>query len=463
MPYTRRKFLQTSALSTAAMALPNIGYSQSQEKLPNIVIVFLDDSGWSDFEPFGDPEYITPNVRQLAREGCQFTQFYVPQAICSASRASLLTGCNPGRTRVFGAHGPKARGLDPKYATLGEVLKKRGYTTACFGKWHVGDQPDTRPPERGFDESCGLMYSNDMWKHHPGNPEYWGKHPLQYWENGKVVIDDVSKADQTKLTTWFTEHAVDFIGRNKDNPFLLYVPHPMPHVPIFCSKKFEGKSGTGLYGDVMMEIDWSVGQIMKALKSNGVDDNTIVMFTSDNGPWVSYGNHAGSTPFREAKGTTFDGGTRRSLIVKYPGHIEAGSTSEQAFCSIDILPTIAHITGANMPSNPVDGKNVLDILTNQPNAKNPHDYYPFSNGSEFQALITGDGRWKLHIPHSYRHLKKAGKDGQPGQYEQRKISYALFDMKNDPYETTNVIEQHPKITSRLKEYAEKHKNMFYSK
>lgn len=241
---------------------------------PNFVIIFLDDSGWGDFKPFGKPAYETPNVERLAKEGCRYDRFYVPQAICSASRAALMTGCYPGRTKVFNAHPPRAKGLDPKFPILSEVLKKKGYRTGCFGKWHLGDQPHTRPHARGFDESCGLMYSNDMWKHHPGT-RHFDKWPLQYWSNGKVTIDDVSPEDQKSLTKWSTERATDFITCHKDKPFLLYVPHSMPHVPLYCSDEFKGKSGAGLYGDVMMELDWSVGQILDSLKKNGVEKKYV--------------------------------------------------------------------------------------------------------------------------------------------------------------------------------------------
>jgi len=351
--------------------------------------------------------------------------------------------------------------LDPKYATTGEVLKAAGYTTAVFGKWHIGDQPDTRPWSRGFDESCGLMYSNDMWEFHPENPKYWGRYPLKFWENGKVTIDRVTKEHQPMLTTWYTEHAVDFINRNKDGPFFLYVPHAMPHVPIFCSEKFKGKSGVGLYGDVMMELDWSVGQINEALKRNGLEDNTLVIFTSDNGPWISYGNHAGKTPFREAKGTGFDGGTRSACIMKFPGKIKAGTVSTKMLCTIDILPTLAHLAGAKMPDNPVDGENVWDLITDKPGAKNPHEYYSFCTGKVFEGVISGDGRWKLHIPHNYRTLVEAGKDGMAGKYRQEKIQLSLFDMENDPYETTNVLDKYPKVAERMKGYADRHKQKFY--
>ena len=432
-----------------------------QPSKPNFVIIFLDDSGWADFRPFDEPAYATPNVAQLAAEGCAFHNFYVPQAVCSASRAALMTGCYPGRTKVFGAHPPKAKGLDPKFATLGEVLQKAGYKTAVFGKWHLGDQPETRPPARGFDESCGLMYSNDMWEFHPENPEYWGQWPLWYWENDSVAIERVTDKEQAQLTTWYTEHAVDFINRHKNEQFFLYVPHSMPHVPLFVSDKFKDKSGAGLYGDVMMEIDWSVGQIMQALKDNGLEENTMVMFTSDNGPWISYGNHAGATPFREAKGTTFDGGTRSACIIKYPTKIAANTTSETAFCTIDMLPTICSLAGAELPENEIDGTNVWNLITGEPDAANPHEYYAFSNGSDFQAVISGDGRWKLHLPHNYRTLAWPGMDGEAGKYEQKQIDLSLFDMQNDPYEQNNVIDEYPEIAAKLQELAAAHQVKFY--
>lgn len=458
---SRRDFLKTSTLSlaTAGLACQNLIPKKNR---PNFVIIFLDDSGWADFKPFGSPEYPTPNVRQLAQEGCRFTQFYVPQAVCSASRASLLSGCFPGRTKVFGAHGPNAKGLDPKFNTLGEILKTAGYKTGVFGKWHIGDLPETRPPARGFDESCGLMYSNDMWEFHPENPEYWGRFPLQYWENGQVTIERVTQKEQARLTTWYTEKAVDFIQRHREDPFFLYVPHSMPHVPLFVSDKFEGKSGSGLYGDVMMEIDWSVGQIQMALKDNGLDKNTVILFTSDNGPWVSYGNHAGKTPYREAKGTGFDGGTRSACIVKYPRQIKSGTVSDSAFCSIDILPTVAGLAGARLPAYEIDGKDQWDLIRKKPGAKNEQDYYAFSTGSRFEAVISGDGRWKLHLPHPYRSLKFPGQDGSAGKYETREIGLSLFDMKNDPFEKENVIAKYPVVADRLQKLAEAHRQRFYS-
>ena len=436
---------------------------EKPQQKPNIVIVFLDDSGYSDFSPFGQEKIETPNVSTLADEGIMFRNFYVPQAVCSASRAALMSGCYPGRTKVFGAHGPNGHGLDPSFPTMGEVFQKAGYKTAIFGKWHIGDQPETRPQNRGFDESCGLMYSNDMWKYHPESPEYWGKFPLQFWENGKVTIEEVDSADQKMLTRWYTEHAVDFINRHKDEPFLLYVPHNMLHVPLFVSPEFEGKSGKGLYADVTLEIDWSIGEINQALKDNNIDQNTIFIFSSDNGPWISYGNHAGTTPFREAKGTTFDGGTRSATIIKYPAKLEGGKQSERALMTIDLLPTLCDLTGVALPETEIDGEDVWDIISGKKDAQNPHEYYAFTNNNNFEAVMSGDGKWKLHLPHNYRTMTDIkGKDGIPGKYKQAHIDLSLFDMENDPYETTNVIEQYPEVAEKLLALAGQHKKKFFS-
>lgn len=445
-----------------AVVACNRSSTQPSQTQPNIVIIFLDDSGYSDFSPFGQQKIKTPNVAKLAEEGVMFRNFYVPQAVCSASRAALLTGCYPDRTHVFGAHAPKARGLETNFATLGEVFKAAGYKTAIFGKWHCGDQPETQPQNRGFEESCGLMYSNDMWKHHPENPDYWGRYPLQFWENGKVIIQDMDSADQRMLTKSYTEHAVDFITRHKNEPFLLYVPHNMPHVPLFVSPGFEGKSGEGLYADVLLEIDWSVGQINQALKDNGIDENTIVILTSDNGPWISYGNHAGNTPFREAKGTTFDGGTRSAAIVKYPQMLKGNRESQKAWMTIDLLPTLCRLSGVPLPENTIDGLDVWNLISDVEGAQNPHEYYAFTNNQDFEALMSGDGKWKLHLPHSYRTMSEIkGINGIPGKYRQQEIELSLFDMQNDPYETTNVINQNPEIAEKLLEFAKRHREQFF--
>ena len=461
---SRREFMRLAGLGLASASsglTASCASLRGRNRPPNVVVLFLDDSGFADFRPFGAPAYDTPNARRLAEGGCRFTNFHVPQAICSASRGALLTGCYPERTGLVGAHGPRARGMDPKWPTLAQVLKARGYATAVFGKWHIGDQPETRPPARGFDESCGLMYSNDMWRNHPESRAF-DAYPLQFWENGQVAIEDVSAEDQTHLTQWYTEHAVDFIRRKKDEPFFLYVPHNMPHVPLAVSPRFRGKSGAGLYGDVMLEVDWSVGEILQALRETGVEDNTLVVFTSDNGPWTSYGNHAGQTPYREAKGTGFDGGTRSACTMRLPGRIPAGAVSDAMIGSIDLLPTVARLAGAPLPHTPVDGCDVWDLIVGKAGAQNPHAYYAFTTGNTFEGLFSGDGRWKLHLPHTYRTVAEAGRDGQPGRYRQASIGLSLFDMAVDPNETTNVIGAHPDVAARLTALAEDHRRRFFA-
>ncbi|MBF0196904.1 MAG: sulfatase [Planctomycetes bacterium] len=456
MKVTLQTILFSVLFSLCLIAAP------AKKQPPNIIVIFLDDSAFNDFQPFANPPYSTPNVAKLASEGLRFNQFYVPQAICSASRSALLSGCYPGRTKVFGAHGPKGKGLSPKFATMAEVFKKKNYATAHFGKWHCGDTPETRPLARGFDEHAGLMYSNDMWRHHPVSPKFWGKHPLQYWVNGKVTIEDVDHEHQRQLTTWSTEYAVDFIERHNQSPFFLYLAHSMPHVPLYVSDKFKGKSGAGLLGDVIMELDWSVGQIMKAVEVNKCAENTIIVFSSDNGPWSEYGDHAGTTPFREHKATSFDGGIRSATIIKYPKVFPSGKAFNKPVCSIDLLPTLAHLTGAPLPGNDIDGKNLFPIISGQ-SEDHPHDYYAFSNGKNFEGVISSDGKWKLHLPHGYRHVLKTGKDGKPGKTTSRKLELSLFNLEIDPGESQNMIEKYPEVAERLQGYAASHRKRYYAK
>lgn len=243
---------------------------------------------------------------------------------------------------------------------------------------------------------------------------------------------------------------------------MLYVPHSMPHVPIYCSKDFEGKSGMGLYGDVLLELDWSVGEITKALKKNGLEDNTIVIFSSDNGPWIAYGNHAGKTPFREAKATSFDGGTRSACIIKYPNYLKANYSSNKTFLSIDLLPTLCYLTGVPLPNTEIDGKNVWDLISGKSGAINPQGYYAFSTDNNFESIMSADGKWKLHLPHSYSTLKTQGNDGSAGKYNTIDIELSLFDMVNDPYETVNVKEKYPDTARKLMDYANFHKQYFYN-
>lgn len=333
------------------------------ERLPNIVIVFTDDQGYGDAGCFGGKGFTTPNLDQLAREGSRFTNFHVAQAVCSASRAGLLTGCYPNRIGIHGALGPSARhGIHDDETTIAEVLKQKGYATGMAGKWHLGHHPQFLPVRHGFDEYFGLPYSNDMWPYHP-EAKAGTYPPLPMIEGDKVVDSEITPDEQRQLTTWYTERAVKFIERNKERPFFFYLAHSMPHVPLFVSEKFQGKSQSGLHGDVMMEIDWSVGEVMKTLDKHGLTDNTLVVFTCDNGPWLSYGNHAGSAgPLREGKGTAWEGGTRVPCIMRLPGKVPAGTTNNAMLMTIDLLPTIAHLVGADLPPREIDGRNVWPLL-----------------------------------------------------------------------------------------------------
>jgi len=416
---------------------------------PNIVIIFTDDQGYQDVGSYGSPDILTPNLDRMAREGTRFTNFYVAQPVCSASRAALMTGCYPSRVGIMGALGPNSqRGLAPAEMTIAELLKQKNYATAIYGKWHLGDLPPHLPTQQGFDDYYGIPYSNDMWPYHPERPD--GYPPLKLMEDDKV-IDTLE--DQSLITTEYTERAVSFIEENKDQPFFLYLAHSMPHVPLFVSEKYKGKSERGLYGDVIMEIDWSVGQVLEALERNGIDDNTWVIFTSDNGPWLSYGDHAGSAlPLREGKGTSLEGGVRVPGIMRWPGKIPADQIVEQPVMTIDLFPTIAEVTGTSLPKQKIDGKNVWPLITQEDNAKNPHEaYFFYYRQNELQAVLSGDGRWKLYLPHTYRTLngRDGGTGGMPVKYEYNDMGMELYDLRHDISETTDVSGQHPEVVERL--------------
>ena len=418
---------------------------------PNFVVILTDDQGYQDVGCFGSPDIKTPHLDRMAREGMRFTDFYVGQPVCTASRAALLTGCYPNRVGLLGALGPHSKvGINDQESTIAQVLKTRGYATAIFGKWHLGDSPQFLPTRHGFDEYFGLPYSNDMW---PGHPTAGRNYPPLPLFSGEQIIGLMP--DQTQLTTWYTTHAVDFIERNKNHPFFLYVAHNLPHVPLHVSDKFKGKSKRGLYGDVIMEIDWSVGQILEALKRNGLDEKTVVIFTSDNGPWLLYGNHAGSAlPLREGKTTTFDGGLREPCIMRWPGIIPAGTVCHELAATMDLLPTFAKLAGAETARDRIiDGKDLWPLMSGQPGAKSPHEAYFYYWGRRLEAVRSG--KWKLHLGHDYDHPEPAGRDGKPGAYVKREISLALFDLEADIGETRDLTREHPDVVARLQALAEK--------
>ncbi len=420
------------------------------DRPPNVVLVFADDLGYADVGVFGARGFRTPHIDRLADEGVRFTDFYVAQAVCTASRAALLTGSYPQRVGLTGAIGPRARhGISADETTLAEVLKGRGYATAIYGKWHLGHHPPFLPTRHGFDDYYGLPYSNDMWPFHPERPEDYPPLPLI---EGEETIE--TNPDQSKLTGEYGRRAVAFIEAHRDEPFFLYLAHSMPHVPLFASEDFRGRTEQGLYGDVVEEIDDTVGRVLVTLERLELDENTLVIFTSDNGPWLSYGNHAGSTgPLREGKGTSFDGGVRVPFVARWPGRIPEGAIVREPAMTIDLLPTIARLVGAPLPEQLIDGKDIRPLLLAEPGATSPHEALFFWWGRHLQAVRSG--RWKLHFPHDYRSLDgPAGSDGMPSLYIQRSIGLSLFDLDADQSEMTDVAAEHSDVVGRLEALAD---------
>lgn len=453
----RREFIRAVSFGAGWLALGgcngNVALRVGQGILerPNFVIIFCDDLGYADVGCYGAKGFETPNLDRMAAEGMRFTDFYVAAPSCTPSRAALLTGCYPQRIGLPGVLNPKDKiGINSREQTLAELLKPLGYATACYGKWHLGHHRQFLPLHHGFDEYFGLPYSNDMWPYHPERPEGYPDLPLI---EGEEIIE--YNPDQTKLTTSYTERAVNFIEKNRDRPFFLYVPHSMPHVPLYVSDKFKGKSGQGIYGDVVMELDWSVGRILSALKRLGLDEKTLVLFTSDNGPWLSYGDNAGSAlPLREGKGTTWEGGMREPCIMRWPGRIPAGAVCDELCTTMDVLPTFARLAGASLPKKRIDGKDIRPLMSGSPGARSPYEVFYFYENDELQAIRSG--KWKLHFPHSYRTLAggPGGRDGKPVKYRQMRVGLQLYDLQNDIGETTNVADKYPEVVKRSTKLAE---------
>ena len=437
---------------------------------PNIVLIFTDDQGYGDVGCYGAKGFATPHLDRLAREGTRFTNFLVAQPVCTASRAALLTGCYANRVGMAGALNHTSRtGLNPDEIILPELCKTQGYATACFGKWHVGHQPPFLPTRNGFDEFLGLPYSND---NGPLHPTIRGIPSLPLYDGETIVERD---PDQSQFTRRFTERALHFIEMNKERPFFLYLPHVMPHVPIFASEKFRGASDHGLYGDVIQEIDWSVGEILAALEKHHLAERTLVIFASDNGPFLSYGEHAGSAgPLRGGKLTCFEGGVRVPCMMRWPGHIPAGRVCDELVTSLDLYPTLAHLIGAPLPARKLDGMDVWSLVSGATN-RSPRDNFLYYNGDELHAVREGD--WKLHFPHDY--LVVAGEPGRGGKpsnwglmqpraieesgirgiasrhgYRVERLALSLYNLKDDVSETRNVAAKYPEIVTRLTRLAE---------
>lgn len=467
---TRRGFLRAAAGAGLAMGLGGCleGAERTAKKdYTNFVIIFTDDQGYADLGCFGAQGFSTPNIDRLAREGMRFTDFHVAQAVCSASRAALLTGCYSNRVGVHEALMPySTTGLNPQEETLAELLRGRGYTTCAIGKWHLGYQREFLPLQHGFDEFFGLPYSNDMWPMtydckprevtQPDDEKDPANFPPLGLIDGNETVDTVRTcADQDRLTTRYTQRAVEFIERNRERPFLLYLAHSMPHVPLGVSGKFAGSSAQGKYGDVIQEIDWSTGEVTAALRRCGLEENTLVIYTSDNGPWLNFGNHAGSAyPLREGKGNMWEGGARVPCVMRWPGRIGADRVCDELTATIDILPTLAEIAGAELPARRIDGVSLLGLLRGEKGAKPRREYY-YYYGEALCAVRRG--KWKLFFPHDYRSYEGVapGRDGLPSPYAPGRTELALYDLKADIGERENVADRYPEVVRELEALGER--------
>lgn len=429
------------ALSLLGLVLP---YNASHgNELPNFIIIMADDQGYQDIGCYGSPLIKTPYLDQMAKEGVRFTSFYSANSVCSPSRAALLTGCYPTRVSIPAVLFPRDRiGLNPDETTIADLLKKQGYATACIGKWHLGHHPEFLPTRHGFDEYYGIPYSNDMRIDKSSKladdvvlREGYTLERIQK-EDPKANFVPLMRneeiieypADQTTLTKRYTEESIRFITENKDKPFFLYLPHTMPHIPLFASDEFRDKSERGRYGDTIEELDHSTGMIIEKLKELGIDDKTLVVYTSDNGPWkLKEGKGGHADPLRGFKFSTYEGGMRVPCIMRWPNKIPAGTTCTQIAASIDLLPTLAGLAGAKLPDETIDGVDITKLLESPEENESPRDTYFFYKGNNLQAVRKG--HWKLR---------------------RTKEQVELFDLNADLSETTNLVEENTSKVSELK-------------
>ena len=419
---------------------------------PNIIFILADDLGYGDLSSYGSKTIETINIDKLADDGVKLTSYYAAQPVCSASRAAILTGAYPNRIGIYNAFGPTSdSGISHDEYTLAEMLKDNGYKTGIFGKWHLGSKKEFFPTNHGFDEFYGILYSNDMWRWHPEYPEGYPQDLLLY-RNENALKEII---DQSNLTKDITSESINFIEKNKDSPFFLYIAHPQPHVPLFVSKNFEDITGNGLYADVITEIDYSVGRVLDKIEESGLTENTIVVFTSDNGPWLSYGNHSGSSGiFREGKGTTWEGGVRVPSIIKFPNGLKPNEIDEPIM-AIDWMPTFANITRSKLSQNKIDGKDIWPLLSGEVD-QSPHEkLYFYYRVNELHSIRMND--WKIQFSRTYRSLngKKGGKDGIPVKYEMNLIEKnELYNLKDDPQERVNVYDKFPEIAKKMEKLAD---------
>lgn len=423
-----------------------------QEK-PNIILIYTDDQGFADLGSYGAKGFATPAIDSLAANGVRFTNFYAPQAVSSASRAGLLTGCYPNRVRIAGALMPHDfKGIGSNEETLPEMLKKAGYATGGFGKWHLGSLPMFHPVHHGFDVWYGIPYSVDMLPmEYDGTPSKAGQHrftypPLPLYQNEVVIAETSDLQGIDTLTRWLTSKALDFIDSNAGKPFFLYFPHPMPHTPLGVSEPFRNTSEQGKYGDVLQEIDASTGILVERLRQHGLLDNTLIIFTSDNGPWLNFGDHAGSAGgLREGKGTCWEGGLRVPCVMHWPAKIPAGQVTGSIASAIDILPTLCDITGSEWPKLKTDGVSLWPLMQGDTNANPRQTFLYYYENNQLQAIRYGD--WKLVYPHTYRTYLgvEPGKNGMPGPTRTATCGKELYNLIADPSESQNVIDLYPEM------------------
>lgn len=410
---------------------------------PNFVVIFIDDMGYGDIEPYGSKVNQTPHLNQMAEEGMKLTSFYAAP-VCSASRAQLLTGCYAPRVSVPGVFFPAGpRGLNPKEMTIADYLGELGYATTCIGKWHLGDQPEFLPTRQGFDHYFGIPYSNDMQR----VSKVDGRRVVPLLRD-ETVADLLEDEGQRRVTREYTEEAVKFIGEHKDEPFFLYLPHTAMHIPLFPHQEFVGKSNNGVYGDWVSEVDWSVGQVLDAIRQHELQENTLVIFTSDNGPWASKGNAGGvSGPLRGSKGGTLEGGVREPTIVWWPGRVKAGSESDAIAGTTDILPTLVGLAGGQIQGDiKIDGKDLAPLLLGQTD-ESPRSVWHYFRGNNLEAVRSGP--WKLAIrPQSLgMGIKEKPEDLLTSEVR-------LYNLEDEIGERTNVAAQHPEVVSRLQMIAD---------
>jgi arylsulfatase A-like enzyme len=454
MPCKSCALIAVATSLLAGLALSCVPFHAAENRPPNIVIILTDDQGYADVGAFGAKDIATPRLDRMAREGIKFTQFYAAAAACSASRASLLTGCYAQRISIPAVIGDKSGiGLHPSETSIADMLRTRGYATALVGKWHLGQQQEFLPLQQGFDEFLGTPYSNDTGPDMSAAARMAGRTGLPLIE-GETIIE--TNPDQQYLTRRYTERAVDFISRNKHRPFFLYLAHNMPHTPLFASERFKGTSARGLYGDVIAEVDWSVGRVLDALRENSLDEQTLVMFMSDNGPWHLYGDHGGSAvPLRGGKKQSLEGGMRVPCIMRWPGRIPAQRVCHELAANIDILPTVAKLTGAALPERRIDGLDLSPLLLGRAGAVSPHPCFYYYWQKELRAVR--QGKWKLQFAHVDRETpdpKQPGNGGHRGATMALERPFALYNLEESVDESIDVASVYPRIVAALSALAD---------